>query len=101
MSIPRQSKENLIQRTIFVVVVIRTDQLIPLLSEEIVFSIRMDASFLLIWCNGYVLTIIFSVPSQAREVLADAMADWENYTCTRFIERTNEEDYVNIINDDR
>jgi oligoendopeptidase F len=38
-----------------------------------------------------------SIPDGLRERILDAMSDWESNTSIRFIERTNQSKYVNIV----
>lgn len=50
-----------------------------------------------LWPRGVIpYTIAYSIPetSKIRQLLKDAMAEWERYTCIRFEERVNQSDYV-------
>lgn len=50
-----------------------------------------------LWPGGVIpYTIAYSIPesSKIRQLLKDAMAEWERNTCIRFEERVNQSDYV-------
>ncbi|KAM7443302.1 Bone morphogenetic protein 1 [Porites harrisoni] len=50
-----------------------------------------------LWPKGIIpYTIAYSIPesSKIRQLLRDAMAEWERHTCIRFEERVNQSDYV-------
>lgn len=42
----------------------------------------------------HTLFVISAETSKIRQLLKDAMAEWERYTCIRFEERVNQSDYV-------
>lgn len=50
-----------------------------------------------LWPRGVIpYTIAYSIPetSKIRQLLKDAMEEWEKYTCIRFEKRVNQSDYV-------
>lgn len=50
-----------------------------------------------LWPAGIIpYTVAYSIPesSKIRGLLKDAIAEWEKYTCIKFVERVNQSDYV-------
>jgi len=50
------------------------------------------------WPNGVVpYTLRSGTTNSSRDAIADAIAEWENKTSVRFVQRTNQQDYIEFV----